>query len=262
MIIQRPIETSRGNPVKPIGIYPGPSRIVLDAAGSDDLVTVFATYAAHGTPHFTLDIRKRAIYQHLDPIGAAPIDKTSQIQPHRRGLVIWICLAKHPTEELTSSESKWVGEVVGRLAEELGIPVDEVTDFPGVVNSRDKSVLMIWGSWLAFSGVAAAAVIPGVARYGPGKFNRESFMQGLSKQKVVSELIEFPVFRGRPVSHGSKGKRVEHLQAIFGHEVTGVYDEALAEDIAIWKGERDLGYNTVVDAEVWKELEKYFKEES
>jgi len=254
----RPIETAHGNLVKPIGIYPGPSRLVVDSAGADDLTTITATYAAHGTPHFTLDIRKRTVYSHLDPIGAAPIVQGSSLEAHRRGLVIWVCIAKHPTEELTTAETKWVGEMVGIIANELDIPTENVTDFPGVVNSRDKGVQMTWGAWKDFVGIASAASVPEIARYGPGKFDRDAFLQGLNKQKVVSELVEFPPFRGRPVSEGSKGKRVEHLQAIFEHEVTGVYDERLARTISAWKAARGLGYDSTVDSTVWKELEDYF----
>lgn len=258
MTTLRLIETAQGNLVKPIGIYPGPTRLVVDSAGSDDLGTVFAVYAAHGTPHYTIDVRKRAVYSHLDPVGAAPVVKDSTLAPHRRGLVIWVCIAKHPSEELTSSETKWVGEVVGTIATELDIPIENVTDFPGSVNSRDKGVQMTWGAWLGFSGIASAAAVPEIPRYGPGKLDRDAFIQGLNKQKVISELIEFPSFRGRPVSLGSKGKRVEHLQAIFGLEVTGTYDEELAEIITEWKEERGIEGEDLVDASVWKELEKFF----
>lgn len=255
-----PIETANYSRVKPSGVYPGGAKIVIDSTGSPYLTTVLSTYSAGAyAPHFTLDTVGRTVYQHLELTGSAPMDEKSPQAPHKRGQVIWVCITKSATEELGEEDTRWVGEMVAKIAAEVGIPTDDVTDFPGVVDSRMKAVCMAPGTWINFTGIASAGVVPHIARYGPGKFNREAFIQGLQRQKVAAELVEFPAFRGRPVSEGSKGKRVELVQTIFDMEPTGVFDDALAEAVIAFKQERGLGDTPIVDAKTWKALGKYYK---
>lgn len=255
------IVTDRGGvsvALSTVATYPGTPKLVIDSTGIGFMPAVFASYVTTRTaPHITLDPKEKKIYQHVDLDGSAPIDEWSSQAPHKRGQVVWINIAKSATDILPDKEVEWIGQTVGEIAAHCEIPTDNVTDFPGVVNSRDKVVLMALGTWYQFSGIASAGVIPFISRYGPGKFDRDVFISGLRASSPPPKK-DYPTFRGRPFGPGSKGKRVEQLQGLLGLDVTGVFDEETETLVSDIKDGLGLEKDAKIDSETWDLLWETF----
>lgn len=261
-----PIKVDRGGiteALKPVAAYPGTPKIVLDSTGAPTLRSALETYVMEQyAPHITIDSKSKTVLKHMSFEGSAPIDEWSSQAPHKRGQVVWVCIVKNPGDELPDDEVKWIGGVIAELAETLGITTANVTDFPGAVTSRDKLVLMSLGAWYGFTGIASAGVVPFVQRFGPGRFNRDIFLEGLRPAHRIRKEAgaDWPPFRGKPLQVGSKGKMVVRLQKVFGMEETGEFDEDLGTEIKFFKTGRGLPPDATVDAAVWKSLGEYFEE--
>lgn len=246
----------------PSAMYPGTTKIVVDSTGALNSDIAWQIYSQSGqVPHFTLDVVASVVYQHISLDGSAPIDESSRQAPHKRGRVVWICIAKPTTEAISEEETFWAGQAVREIAEFCGVRTDTFTDFPGVVSSRDKSVTMTLNSWYQFSGIAAAAVIPFVSRFGPGKLDVSAFKRGVENilprdpvEEDEGDDGEVPAFRGRSISEGSKGKMVEQLQRMLGHKVTGEYGTELAASVLAMKRLLELDDDTTIDASVWNAM--------
>lgn len=257
---QYPIKVARGGQpavLRGSGALPGTTKIVIDCTGIGNILTSFQAYSANLiAPHITLDPKTMKVYQHIDLDQAAPVDEYSKQAPHKRGQVIWVNVAKMPSDHLPDSEVQWVGKVVAQIAAHLeDIDTKSVTDFPGVVNSGDKSVLMALGSWYNFSGIASAGVVPFVFRFGPGRFDRDVFMSGLHYKAKAPE--DWPTFKGRPFSLGSKGKRVEAIQKAADYKVTGEFDEEIDRLVRRVQTFNGLEVTGEVDSNTWNALGEF-----
>lgn len=162
-----------------VGQLPGPKRIVVDASGSSNLTTTMASYRETGVPHITLVPETKTMLQHIDSDMASTVVSNVPQDPHRKGLVLWVSIAKATYDDLVGADAKWVGEQVSYLAKELNIPV---TGFCPFVPAADKTTpAMGLGEWNQFGSVCGSYCVPFAGRRGPGNVENEAFEAALFK---------------------------------------------------------------------------------
>lgn len=158
----------------------GPSRVVIDASGTPSLLGTLGGYEETRTAsHYTLVPATRQILQHV-PLKRSPIiRRTNTVAANRVGTVAWITVAKETGTPLSSEESKWVGEFVAKVAAKVKAPL-EVLPFPNSATPDKRGAAMSPTKWAKFSGICAAMSVPGMERFGPGEFDEEAFLDGLT----------------------------------------------------------------------------------
>lgn len=234
----------------------GPTVVVLDCSGTSDRKATLDGYVeSKSCPHITIFPETKEVMQHIDYDEAAPVS-TDPRGAHRRGNVLWVNVAKSPSESLNDEDTVWVGSVVGGLVDAVG------------AGNRNhfRSTELTLNEWDKFNGLITAAAVPFAGRYGIGvidpllfiegsilgeRLEEGDYEEGVEEDVSVgeTEVFELPEFKGKAFGLGSASKKVQDLATWFN--MPADFNEEMEEKIKEIQSDFGLEPNGIVDSDTW-----------
>lgn len=253
--------------------YPGQTRlsdgnpkVVVGLAGTKNLKGIFDTYRQTGRyPHATFDVDNNEIHYHVDQDRASGmLSAAADFVPHRRTISYWIIINRNSGDVLTPDEARKVYNCIVEHAIKIGADRN-VYPFPHSAKQAMATEMRLW-EWNDFSGVVAAAQVPMSVWHNalplstsalidawpePGK---ERADEPEAAESVEKETADWGPFKGRPVSAGSRGKKVAQVRDKLGLPEGDLFDEDTDVAVKAFQESAGIEADGIVSAETWDAL--------